>query len=89
VKGHHSDGEIGPFFDAIDSKGGQVYDDDEELQEDCDKLPLKNADFLTANVDDPTQHADAPSNPSVAAIAISNNPEMNAAKAIVGPSSKV
>jgi hypothetical protein len=34
-QGYDSDGEIGPFFDAIDSEGKQDYDDDEELQEDC------------------------------------------------------
>jgi hypothetical protein len=55
--------------------------------------PHHLADVHTAHADEPTQNADAPSNPpanpSVAAAAIFNNPETNAAMAIVGPSSKV
>jgi hypothetical protein len=32
-QGYDSDGEIGPFFDAIKEEGVQDYDDDEELPE--------------------------------------------------------
>ena len=92
-QGYDSDGDIGPFYDAIDSEGEQDYDDDEEIKEGYDDLTFKNADVLTENVVAPTANADAPSNPpanlSVVAAAISNNPETNVVAAIVGPSQGV
>ncbi len=44
--GYDSDGEIGPFFDAIESEGEQDYDDDVELQEDGGDATFKNADVI-------------------------------------------
>jgi hypothetical protein len=92
-QGYDSDGDIGPFYDAIDSEWGQDYDDDEEIPEGCDDLTFKNADVLTENAVAPTANADAPSNPpvnpSVATAENSNIPETNAVAPIVGPTPKV
>jgi hypothetical protein len=93
-RGYDSDGEIGPFFDAIEEEGVQDYDDDEAIPEDSDDLTFPQADVLTENAgenaDQPTQEADAPSNPPAnPPVSVAANSNSIAATVIVRPSSHV